>query len=359
MAEREDAAAAVEDLIPSVFLSYSSRDFQAVKPVIGALERHGLHVLAPFKDPTLNWGASIRQTIEDTISTRAHAVMVFLSRHFIQSQWCKLELDFLSKEAAGRETTPIILPIRLDDCEPPSFLKQLVYLDLESLGPEKIARAAKERIGSLPMSGSLLRMLPDESLVRRFAEGRDEDALQILYERVYPQIFRWCRANNLHVDAGDVAEEVFRRLRRSAGAFDPEKGSFSAWIAIITRNAAVDYWRKERRSASLRQDLTPEAGDEGEAKVTEASQAEDSRKLVDPSKSPSEAAEVADQAALIRQAISKLPESQRLILELMAEGLTSSEIAERLSLSQSTVRGLWHRAVHTLRDAVVKVMQNG
>jgi len=51
--------------------------------------------------------------------------------------------------------------------------------------------------------------------------------------------------------AEDVVQEIFMQLWRNPGAFDSGRGNLAPWLAVITRNRAVDALRKRRPQFQL------------------------------------------------------------------------------------------------------------
>jgi RNA polymerase sigma factor (sigma-70 family) len=51
--------------------------------------------------------------------------------------------------------------------------------------------------------------------------------------------------------AEDVLQEVFLQLWRRPGAFDAARGSLGSWLAVITRNRAIDSLRKRRPETDI------------------------------------------------------------------------------------------------------------
>src|SRR5215475_13544192 len=51
--------------------------------------------------------------------------------------------------------------------------------------------------------------------------------------------------------AEDVLQEVFLQLWRNPGAFDSARGTLGAWLAVITRNRAIDTLRKRKPETDI------------------------------------------------------------------------------------------------------------
>ncbi len=129
-------------------------------------------------------------------------------------------------------------------------------------------------------------------------------------------------------EAEDVVQEVFVQAWQQAGRFDATRGNALAWLSIITRSRALDRWR--RRTTRR------------ETAVTDARELEAPRSAVgDPS------------AWAARNALSDLPADQRGPLELAYwEGLSQSEIAERLGLPLGTIKTRMRIGLKRLREAL-------
>jgi RNA polymerase sigma factor (sigma-70 family) len=150
-----------------------------------------------------------------------------------------------------------------------------------------------------------------------------------LFDSHFPRIFRYL--NRLSGDrelAKDVAQETFVKLYRRG--FLPD--SPEAWLISVAmnlfRNAASTRARRLRI-------LTPERGE---------------RVLGDPPPSPDQGAEAEDSRRRVRAVLDRMPERERQILLLRAEGYTYRDVAAALQLNESSIGVLLARARRSFRE---------
>ena len=163
------------------------------------------------------------------------------------------------------------------------------------------------------------------SLVRR----GDEHAMASLYDRygkiVYSVALRVLRDP---ASAEDVLQEIFMQVWRNPEQFVAVRGSFGAWLTVVTRNRSIDTLRRKKPSETI-----------------------DDIYLASPYDLASEAVRntMAEQA---RTVIQRLPVDQRKTLEMaFFDGLTHSEIAEITGDPLGTVKTRIRSALLTLRKA--------
>ena len=87
----------------------------------------------------------------------------------------------------------------------------------------------------------------DEELMRR-TQNNDRAAFEILYERYHASVLSYLyrMLGNLE-DVESIGQEVFLRAFRFAPTYRfPQK--FSTWLFTITRNLAINYSRRRKRS---------------------------------------------------------------------------------------------------------------
>lgn len=108
-----------------IFISYSHSD----KAFAESLALQLVHAKQNVWIDTweLNAGESLIERIEGALGG-ADAILVLLSKTSVQSEWCKKELrSGLVREL--EEKAVLVIPIVLDDCEVPLFLKEKLWVD--------------------------------------------------------------------------------------------------------------------------------------------------------------------------------------------------------------------------------------
>jgi RNA polymerase sigma-70 factor (ECF subfamily) len=128
-------------------------------------------------------------------------------------------------------------------------------------------------------------------------------------------------------EAEDLTQETFRRALRRLGSFEPGT-NLRAWLLRIATNAHLDQRRRRGRART-----GPLADD-----------------LPCPGPPPGKALELAEQGALVREALAELSELTRLVFHLRAvEDLSFREIAELAGTTEQAAR--WH-----MRQARLKLL---
>ena len=193
----------------------------------------------------------------------------------------------------------------------------------------------------------------DAALVRALAAG-SEDALAALYDRHVDGIHAVAlRLTNDRQLAEEVVQETFLALWNRAELYDPAVASLGTWLRTIARNRTVD----RLRAAGRRPPLVPlpGLGDEGESDAGFERLKPDAVVLggAVPDAGPEAAAEAAEVRASVAAALATMPDVERTVIILAyREGLTQSEIAERLDWPLGTVKTRTRRALAHLRAAL-------
>jgi RNA polymerase sigma-70 factor (ECF subfamily) len=154
-------------------------------------------------------------------------------------------------------------------------------------------------------------------LVER-ACGGDREAFGELYRLFAPLVHGIVLARVPRDEADDIAQNVFLSAYKNLHTLR-DYNAVGPWLAMIARNYSNEFYRRERPTEELSEDLTHTDAPETEARE-------------------------------ILSAIRSLPEAYKetLILRLV-EGMTGPEIAAQTGLTPESVRVNLHRGMKLLR----------
>ena len=192
----------------------------------------------------------------------------------------------------------------------------------------------------------------DEELLGRFLAG-DRDAFRALVVRYQPTVIQIARYYvNSAATAEDVAQDTWLAVLKGAERFEG-RATFKTWLFRIVANRARTTGTREKRQIPV-DPTDPVSGDrfntEGMWQEPPASFAD---LLADGEAN-------AQLAATVRAAIADLPEIQRSVVTLRdVEGLSTSEVASLLELSEANARVVLHRARAHIREVVERVAKGG
>lgn len=119
-----------------VFFVYKtiSPDKDWVKKVVEKLEKEGRKCFYHERD--FLPGLTIIENIVRFLQ-RSSKVIVVLTPAFLQSQWVEFETQLAKQINIENPTQLHVIPVLLEDCEIPQFLKTTTYLDVQSKTEEK------------------------------------------------------------------------------------------------------------------------------------------------------------------------------------------------------------------------------
>jgi RNA polymerase sigma-70 factor (ECF subfamily) len=109
-----------------------------------------------------------------------------------------------------------------------------------------------------------------QSLLRRLGDKEDASGWQEFFETYWGLIYGMARKAGLNdADAQDVVQEtVIAVARKMAGfVYDPQRGSFKAWLRQLTRWRIQDQLLRNRREADRRHHRHPNEADSRTATV--------------------------------------------------------------------------------------------
>jgi RNA polymerase sigma-70 factor, ECF subfamily len=169
--------------------------------------------------------------------------------------------------------------------------------------------------------------------VIRQAQQGDAEQIALLYETYHVKIFRYLyyRVGDRQT-AEDLTSEVFVRMLRFLGGFNPPSASFQAWLFQIARNICNDHYRKlkSHQVVPLEEIVRDEklSIENAEDKVLNSDR--------------------------LTQALNHLSEDQRdVIIMRFITDMSIAEAAKSLNKTEDSIKGLQRRALQSLK-AILK-----
>jgi RNA polymerase sigma-70 factor, ECF subfamily len=180
--------------------------------------------------------------------------------------------------------------------------------------------------------------LTDEQLMTNLDGPEVEGAISTLYDRYSRTVFGV--SFNILGDrslAEELVQEVFLKVWRSSGTFDPSRGSFSTWLYRVTRSVALDLYRKRARRVRPVPD--------GALRIATTR---------DSSAGPQEVVDESWLSWRMSRALEMLDAPHREVIELAHfSGLSQREISERTGVPLGTVKTRTASAYKSLRKELV------
>jgi RNA polymerase sigma-70 factor, ECF subfamily len=118
--------------------------------------------------------------------------------------------------------------------------------------------APSSRMGAIFAETRRAQLDADLQLVERCLSGEEaawEDLVRVHTRRVYGICYRFTGSEH---EAQDLTQEVFLRVFRSLKSFRAGEGSFTVWLARLSRNLLIDHYRRtklDRATDSIEEQL--------------------------------------------------------------------------------------------------------
>lgn len=171
----------------------------------------------------------------------------------------------------------------------------------------------------------------DTSIIKRLSEG-DQSAYRVVFEYYYPRIWEFVRrivkSESL---AEDITQDIFVKIWERREIFGVEVHSFTKYIYIMSRNAALNSLRNSNR-------ITPISDDSSIKEKQSNSSIEENYYAK-------------EKELIIRLTVCRMPEQRRRIFEMSRYmGMDNQTIATTLNISKKTVENHLTLALKTLRS---------
>lgn len=175
----------------------------------------------------------------------------------------------------------------------------------------------KSEAKTLAKSSDTETIKPEALLVERICAG-DKESFGELYKLFAPMVHGIILARVAREEIDDITQEVFLSAYKNLHTLR-DKNSVGAWLAMIARNRAAEFYRRAKPTEELPENISCSDSPHTEARE-------------------------------ILTAIRALPESYReTLIWRLVEGMTGPEIAERTGLTADSVRVNLHRGMKLLR----------
>jgi len=170
----------------------------------------------------------------------------------------------------------------------------------------------------------------DEDLVRRARDG-EEVALGTLVRRHSEAVYRVALSIAGDPDlAQDISQDAFLKAFRALRGFRGD-AAFRTWLLTITANTARGALRRRGRRREMDIETAPPVASE--------------------ERMPDENAELSCESVRARQALARLPEKQRLSIQLRVdEGLSFREIGAVIGSTEGAARVNYFHGIRKLRE---------
>jgi len=177
--------------------------------------------------------------------------------------------------------------------------------------------------------------LPKDSELIRAAQARELWALEQVYYRYLPTVWRYVywRTGGRRQATEDIVSETFLAAIRQLARLDPQGGSLAAWLTGIARHKLGDYRREQRRAGG--------SADSDQLVEVMATSTLDTSQIV----------EAAETRKLVIEVMNQLPDEHRLVLEWKyLDRLAVAEIGGRLGRTPKAVESMLYRARRSFRS---------
>jgi RNA polymerase sigma-70 factor, ECF subfamily len=187
---------------------------------------------------------------------------------------------------------------------------------------------------------------PDVHLMMLFQDGQEEAFTQLVrrnQHKVFSVIYRFLGDRT---EAEDLAQEVFLRVYRTAGRYEPT-AKFSTWLYRIATNISLNAIRNRSRFHTMSLEVRQDDSEDFHREIAD-----------DNSPGPADAMHDEELARVVMEAIELLPEQQRgAIILNKYEGLSYDDVAEILSCSVMAVKSLLSRARSNLKSKLMPYLR--
>ncbi len=172
----------------------------------------------------------------------------------------------------------------------------------------------------------------DPGALLSYVAAGDRLAFRRLYDQQSPRLYAVAmRITRQSALAADAVHDAFLQVWRNAARFDAARGNAEAWLLSLVRYRALDIARRRARDVS---DV-------------------DMPEVEDTEPDPLARLQTAREASALHRCLETLePERRKLVLLAFTDGLSHSELAERLATPMGTIKSWIRRSLLALKSCL-------
>jgi len=183
----------------------------------------------------------------------------------------------------------------------------------------------------------------DEELLLEYRQNGDRELFAQLVYRYERELYTYLRR---YLGDAQMAEDAFQgaflQVHLKCEQFQ-EGRRFRPWLYTIATNQAIDARRRNKRHRMVSLDQANEQDHNDVGRLVNLLESGDA--------DPADFAQSAERNQIVRQTLSKLPESMHAVIQLVYyQGMKYREAAEVLDIPVGTVKSRLHAAVAKLSD---------
>ena len=150
--------------------------------------------------------------------------------------------------------------------------------------------------------------------------------IETIYKEYHDKVLRYIRSKvSNEEDAEDICADVFLKVQKRIHEYDEKKAAASTWVYTIARNAVIDFYRTNRSSEELPEEIVSD-----EEVDSDLLQQETLKELA--------------------EALGKLSEEERTVIVLRYYGgLSLTEVEKRTGMSYGQVKLRHNSALKEMR----------
>jgi hypothetical protein len=127
-------------------VSFAGEDREYVAGIVAKLKDRDASVFYDLDHVSEIWGENVVDFLQAVYARQARFAIVFVSRHYVDNVWTRYERQS-AQDRALQQSSPYLLPVRLDDTDLPGLHSTIGYLDAREIGVDGIVEAAMRKLG--------------------------------------------------------------------------------------------------------------------------------------------------------------------------------------------------------------------